>query len=405
MRAGPEAVGVRSQVQTMSSPQLPVSLTDSVGRIWARISANSADIGDMFERIAQSFYSKIVRPGDTVIDGGAHAGRHTIPLARLVGPHGTVMAFEPLPSAAALLRRLLTASRLDGNVELRPQALAREQGRRDFFIVRNMPEFSGLKSRKYSDGFVPDESRIEVDVTTLDAAVDVSRLRGSLPFIKLDLEGGELRALQGGERTLRTLRPACVFENGLGSSADGYDADEFFRFFRDLDYALHDILGCPVNEARWEQSGPWYFVGVPMAQASGLLPLLWTSALEELLTSAWLPVLPADAPGVRLVSSGTARPPVTGHVDRIESCIRVSGWAGDPATGRPAASVVISIDGAPVAAARPGKTRHDVVAATGQVGLAEAGFDFVVRVPPPRCVEVHAEADDGTVVRLGGSES
>ena len=68
---------------------------------------NSSDLGDMFERITQSFYTNIVRAGDTVIDGGAHTGRHTIPLARVVGPDGMVIAFEPLAKVAETLRSLL----------------------------------------------------------------------------------------------------------------------------------------------------------------------------------------------------------------------------------------------------------------------------------------------------------
>src|ERR1700730_8047772 len=107
------------------SSQQPASLRDAIGRIWAQIRVNSSEIGDVFERITQSFYSQVIRPGDTVIDGAAHTGRHTIPLARLVGAGGLVVASEPLPRAAAKLRRLLTEAGLDGRVRLRPAALAR----------------------------------------------------------------------------------------------------------------------------------------------------------------------------------------------------------------------------------------------------------------------------------------
>src|SRR5262249_38607881 len=38
------------------------------------------------ERMVADIYSRVVRAGDTVVDCGAHTGRHTLPLAQLVSP-------------------------------------------------------------------------------------------------------------------------------------------------------------------------------------------------------------------------------------------------------------------------------------------------------------------------------
>jgi FkbM family methyltransferase len=375
------------------------TLLEAVGRIWALIAAGSSEIGDLFERISESFYAKVVRSGDTVVDGGAHTGRHTIPLARLVGAEGLVVAFEPLPSAAQKLSQLLDGSGLNERVQLRGQALGSERGRRDFFVVNNMPEFSGLRSRQYV-GFVPDQTQIQVDVDTIDSALSMRGVRRSVSFLKLDLEGGEFRALQGAERTLRSHGPCCVFENGLASSADGYSADEFFGYFAHIGYELYDILGCRVSEACWVQPGPWQFVAMPRAHSGDLILLLWTSVLEELLTSARWPseLSPPQAffPSQATVPTGR----VLGCLDRVETSINVSGWAGDPATGRPTSSLTITLDGNPIATAYPGKTRHDVVAATGQIGFERSGFEVALRTTARSRVEVFAEASDGTFVRL-----
>src|SRR4051794_7024587 len=106
---------------------------DSIRRIWAQIVRNAPDIDDLFERIIQSFYSKIVSTGDTTLDGGAHTGRHTIPLARLVGNDGLVLAFEPLQAPATKLKQLLVTSGLDRRVRLRNEALANSRGKHEFF--------------------------------------------------------------------------------------------------------------------------------------------------------------------------------------------------------------------------------------------------------------------------------
>ncbi len=377
------------------NPSIPAPLAGAIRRIWAQITANSSDIGDTFERMIQSFYSKIVRPGDIVIDGGAHTGRHTIPLALLVGDHGSVVAFEPLPLPAAKLKQLLEAAGLERRVRIHPDALARELGKHEFFIVHNMPEYSGLRSRQYVD-FVAQESRIMVDLQTIDSVVPAS---GQLSFIKLDLEGGEFRALQGAERTLRLRGPACIFENGLESSASGYESAEFFGYFNDLDYELYDILGSRVDESLWRQPGPWYFVALPRARRSDLLPLLWASALEELLATPWAPrdkvtAVPADS--MRQASTSSA---MVGHLDRVDRLIRLSGWAGDLAAGCPPRSLTIVVDGTVVHSEYRRRTRHDVLAETAKIGLADAGFEITLRAAGDS-IEVYAEAGDGTLRKL-----
>ena len=58
---------------------------------------------EVFEDIITRMYVGLVHPGDTCLDGGASLGLHTVRLARLVGPEGTVFALEPEPSSARSL--------------------------------------------------------------------------------------------------------------------------------------------------------------------------------------------------------------------------------------------------------------------------------------------------------------
>lgn len=52
-------------------------------------------------------YRRLVQPGDTVLDVGANIGAHALPLARLVGASGRVVAFEPTQFAFCKLQRNL----------------------------------------------------------------------------------------------------------------------------------------------------------------------------------------------------------------------------------------------------------------------------------------------------------
>jgi FkbM family methyltransferase len=205
-----------------------------------------------FETLIQSLYEAWLRPGDWAIDGGAHGGLHTLPMAAAVGVRGRVVAFEPLPDICQWLRNLCAGT---ANVEVHQEALGREEGYVTFYAAATSPVLSGLRARQ-----IPDETfeEVRVRMTTIDAFASPP-----VRFIKLDLEGGELHALQGGSKLLRAQRPLIAFECGRQDSARayGYTADRFFDFFNSEGYRLLDLFGRPFGRVEFEE--PWNSVLVP----------------------------------------------------------------------------------------------------------------------------------------------
>ena len=64
-----------------------------------------------YEREQTELFAKLVGPGSTVLDIGAHVGYYTLLAARLMRGQGKVVAFEPDPKNAAFLRRHVSANR------------------------------------------------------------------------------------------------------------------------------------------------------------------------------------------------------------------------------------------------------------------------------------------------------
>ena len=137
-------------------------------------------------------------PDDAVVvDCGASIGMVSASLSRRF-PDARVIAFEASPAAQPSTRATFAAN--GGRAELVEKAVGDEPGELSFYAD---PNGTGW-------GFLNDEiGGITVPVVALDDELaDLDRL----DLLKLDIEGGELRALRGGAATIGRLRPILVLE-------------------------------------------------------------------------------------------------------------------------------------------------------------------------------------------------
>ena len=169
------------------------------------------------------------KPGDVVIDGGACWGDTALYFAERVGPSGHVHAFEFSPASLEVMRGNFALNpSLAERINIAAEALWDQSGETIPF-----GEMGQLTSLAMPRG---DANSGEVRTTTLD---EWSRRAGvdRVDFIKLDVEGAELRVLKGAEGTLRRDRPTlavCVYHD----DADLVDIPEYldslglgYRFF------------------------------------------------------------------------------------------------------------------------------------------------------------------------------
>jgi len=131
----------------------------------------------------------------TLLDCGADIGTFSALLCSRTDHIGRIIAFEPNLAACEFLRSNLAAIGLQS--EVIANAISDFQGRGKL----DRPAYdSSDHARFLSPGDGP------VRVTTIDGL----RLDGSDLAIKLDLEGGELNALQGGHRTIAAARNCVI---------------------------------------------------------------------------------------------------------------------------------------------------------------------------------------------------
>jgi FkbM family methyltransferase len=155
----------------------------------------------------QNALQTLVHAGDVIYDIGANVGFFTVIAARLTGPSGRVVAFEPLDENRNVLEANARSNGFS-QISARNFALADHDGDAEFLLSANAT-FGGLAG---SAGKIENQAgRLQVRVCRLDSVVQ----RDSLPLpriIKIDVEGAEAAVLDGARETIRKARPIFIIE-------------------------------------------------------------------------------------------------------------------------------------------------------------------------------------------------
>lgn len=200
-----------------------------------------------YEDLLEATYRCFIRPGQTVVDIGAHAGRHTVQFAELVGAEGAVHAFEPLPEAMGYLQ----SRGLGPHVRTYPIAISPKRGRTSFVYAKGAPEESGLRPKAYNRPDLVQPETITVETLPLDDMVDTI---GPVHFIKVDAEGAEVDCLSSGAAMIRKHRPWITVEYGEpGYAAFSLQRRSLFDKAAELGYVMGDLFGGLMEDvADWE---------------------------------------------------------------------------------------------------------------------------------------------------------
>ena len=147
--------------------------------------------------------ARLIRPGDAVVDAGAHIGYMTILSALASGPSGQVVAWEPHPELFAVLERNVAEAaprRRLARITLRNAALGRTPGRAELVIPDGAASNDGTSHLAHAG--IPAGQSVSVKVETIDEILGDARVG----VMKLDVEGSELQVLRGASRALRNGR-------------------------------------------------------------------------------------------------------------------------------------------------------------------------------------------------------
>jgi len=158
-------------------------------------------LGMLQEQYVTNSYEKHynLKEGDIVVDAGAHIGLFTIKASKIIGVRGRVIAIEPEAQNLFLLKKNIDINKLDNVIVV-------EKGiwdKRDTLMMKLFGDSTSLSS--FHGNQFPGAERptgfAEIVVDTLDDILIELGVK-HVDFVKMDIEGAEVEALKGMEKTL-----------------------------------------------------------------------------------------------------------------------------------------------------------------------------------------------------------
>lgn len=233
--------------------------------------------GEKIELLIREVYKK--QPNRRVfIDGGLHKGYHSNFAARHFSDR--IIGIEASPAIFIdFIKQKTSAAKQAGECEIFPvnAALgcrAKQGDTAQFFYSPTHPGRSTVNTKmweQWGKGSVEYQAPILAPIVEIDDLVQLYAGSGNVDFIKLDLEGNEINALNGAQKTLLEHRPNLVMEFGLKPGNEdlfGETLQDFQGFLEKMGYRAFAPWAEDVTDTLATKAYPfWYIFLLPEGDA------------------------------------------------------------------------------------------------------------------------------------------
>lgn len=158
-------------------------------------------IDQTYETYELNLFKKLAEKSSVVFDIGANIGLYSLVTANLKGPKNKIYAFEPIEENQYYIEHNIKLNKFK-NIKLIPMAVGDKESKLKIYLANN-------SIGTHSAGKVTSNS-VEIDQTTIDS---FSKQENVVPdLIKMDIEGYEAYAINGGINTLKKHKPTLLIE-------------------------------------------------------------------------------------------------------------------------------------------------------------------------------------------------
>ena len=169
-----------------------------------------------------------------LLDCGSNYGFYSFYLASLsVG--NQVLAFEASPKTLASFKANLDLNNFK-NINFRNVAISEISGKFVSFYESHNDWESSATHNKFKNTKI-----VTIETTTIDQELLNKDLNNFAVIIKLDIEGNEFNAIQGGKDTILKYEPLITIElSRYNFNNQNYNFDYFRKFLDDSKYKIYD---------------------------------------------------------------------------------------------------------------------------------------------------------------------
>ena len=174
--------------------------------------------------------SRILTKNDIVIDAGANIGLMTLFFSKTLGVK-KVFSFEPVPDTFKILEKNIKINRVN-NVEAYQLALSNKKNKQLIYLNLNINRGAASLNIRESGS-----KGIEINVSSLNQLAANCKF-GKIDFCKIDVEGTELKLLQGSEFLFKQeIKPSLCIEYSREVESND-SVSELYDFLKERDYIL-----------------------------------------------------------------------------------------------------------------------------------------------------------------------
>ncbi len=209
------------------------------------ISPECRNVAEIYEPGVWRRLMQEVCEGDIVADVGAFIGLYTVALAKKVGKRGKVIAFEPDPKNAAMLKKHIKLNKISSKVELLNIAIGDANG-----LLRFHSGSDNLSHVVLSTSLNAKKKCMEICAKTLDNVFH----KRIVNIIKIDVEGYEEKVLLGARNLLnrKTGYPRAIFMevHPYAWGETGSTGEQIASLLINTGYRVETVDGKPVKSVK-----------------------------------------------------------------------------------------------------------------------------------------------------------
>lgn len=231
-----------AKLQRMSAGRV---VTKKVNGIWYELDLSemidySLYLYGYYEKETSRVLREQIRPEMTVVEVGANVGSHTFEIAKMLDPaKGRIICFEPTEFAFNKLKKNHSLNSFT-NITLERVALS-DTNETKTIERSTTPETMPFKaSWDKTSGSAKHASVDQITFRRLDDYFVEERL-DKLDLFKIDVDGYELRVLEGAKEILTKYAPVMIIELGVTVERVGDRLEDLVDTLYTLSYVPHSI--------------------------------------------------------------------------------------------------------------------------------------------------------------------